>query len=107
MTLPSDGQFSGKSASTSVDLGDTPVYSGGFMRPSFAGFSAQYEQGTSTGSEPAPAGDSVQSWEMAQNDYPGFDPERSYLQNYSYGESFNDMDGVGAQTIAPTGNRGR
>lgn len=51
-------------------------------------------------------GTSLQGWEMSQNDYPGFDPERSYLQNYGTGQSFNDMDGVGAQTIAPTGNRG-
>ena len=107
LTLPSDGQYSGISWSGTTDDGDTPVFSSGFKRPSFSGFDGPYERGVFTGSDPAPAGSSVQSWKMADNEYSRFDPSKSFTQNYGEGNSFNSGSNDGASEVFAEAVRGK
>jgi len=56
--------------------------------------------------DPGDTGTSIESWSMQDNDYPRFDPSKSYTQNYGNGSSNNDGD-TGTSPLATPANRGR
>ena len=107
LTLPADGQYSGINWQVSLDEGDTPVSASGFRRPSFEGFTAQYETGSTSPSDSAPEASYVTSWQMADNEYSRMDPSKSFTQNYGDGSSFNDGSNDGASQVYAEAVRGK